>query len=43
MDLIIGFPLTQKQHDSIMVVVDELINFAHFIPMKLTYKVVNVA
>ena len=43
LDFIIGFPLTQKQHDSIMVVVDKLSKSAHFIPMKSTYKAVNVA
>ena len=42
MDFITGLSLTQKQHDLIMVVVDKLSKFAHFIPMKLTYKVVNV-
>ena len=36
------FPLTQKQHESIMVVVDKLSKFAHFIPMKSTYNAVNV-
>ena len=35
LDFIIGFPLTQKQHGSIMVVVDQLSNFAHFIPVKI--------
>ena len=43
---ILGFimvlPLTQKQHDSIMVVVDKLRNSAHFIPVKSTYKDANV-
>ena len=29
LDFIIGFPLTQKQHDSIMVVVDKLSKFVH--------------
>ena len=43
MDFITGFPLTQKQHVSIMVVVDKLSKSAHFIPMKSTYKVFNVA
>ena len=36
------FPLTQKQHDSIMFVVDELSNYAHFITVKSTSKAVNV-
>ena len=43
LDFIIGFPLTHKQHDSIMVVVDKLSKSAHFIPAKSTYKAVNVA
>ena len=43
LDFITGFPLTQKQHDSIMVVVDKLSKYAHFILVKSTYKVVNVA
>ena len=43
MDFITGFPLTKNQHDSIMVVVDKLSKSAHFIPVKSTYKDVNVA
>ena len=43
LDFITGFPLTQKQHDSIMVVVDKLSKYAHFILMKSTYKAVNDA
>ena len=43
MDFITGFPLTQKQHDSIMVVVDKLRNYDHLILVKLTYKAFNVA
>ena len=43
LDLITSFSLTQKQHDSIMVVVYKLSEYAHFIPVKLTYKVFNVA
>ena len=43
LDFITGFPLTFKQHDSIMVVVDKLRKFTHFILVKSTYKVVNVA
>ena len=42
LDFITGFPLTQKQHDSIMVVVDKLSKSTHFIPVKSSYKVVNV-
>ena len=37
------FSFDSKQHHSIMVVVDKLSKYAHFIPVKSTYKVVNVA
>ena len=43
LDFIKGFPLTIKQHDSIMVVANKLRKSTHFIPVKLTYKAVNVA
>jgi hypothetical protein len=43
MDFITGFPRTDKQHDSIMVVVDKLMKTAHFIPLKTTHKEANVA
>jgi hypothetical protein len=43
----IGFitklPITVKQHDSIMVVVDKLAKYAHFFPVKLTHKEANIA
>jgi hypothetical protein len=42
MDFIIGLPRTNKQHDSIMVVVDKLTKAAHFIPLKTTHKATNV-
>jgi hypothetical protein len=42
-DFITKFPRTMKQHDSIMVVVDKLIKALHFIPVKLTHKVANIA
>ena len=31
-----------RQHDSIMAIVDKLSNTAHFIPIKYTYKAVNI-
>ena len=43
LDFITGFPKTQKQHDAIMVVVDKLRKYVHFIPVKSTYKVANIA
>ena len=42
LDLITCFPLTLKQHDSIMVLADKLSKFAHLILVKSTYKAVNV-
>jgi hypothetical protein len=42
MNFITKLPRTNKQHDSIMVVVDKLAKDAHFIPMKLTHKETNV-
>jgi hypothetical protein len=43
MNFITGLPRTSKLHDSIMVVVDKLTKAAHFIPLKTTHKVANVA
>jgi hypothetical protein len=41
-DFIIGLPRKNKQHDSIMVVVDKLMKASHFIPLKTTHKETNV-
>jgi hypothetical protein len=35
-------PRTNKQHDSIMVVVDKFTKVAHFILVKLTHKATNI-
>ena len=43
MDFITGFPMTWRQHDSIMVVVDKLKKAAHFIPVKSTHKTDDIA
>ena len=43
MDFITGLPKNFRKHDSIMVVVDKLSKVAHFIPIKSTYKAVNIA
>ena len=43
MDFITGLPNNFRQHDSIMVVFDKLIKATHFIPVKSTYKAVNIA
>jgi hypothetical protein len=42
MDFITKLPKTNKQHDSIMVVVDRLTKAAHYIPLKLTEKETNI-
>jgi hypothetical protein len=42
MDFITKLPRTNKQHDSIMVMVDTLTKVAHFIPVKPTHKATNI-
>ena len=42
-DFITKLPRTTKQHDSIMVVVDNLTKTAHFIPVKLAHKATRIA
>jgi hypothetical protein len=42
MDFITILPRSSKQNDSIMVVVDKLRKVTHFIPMKSTYKAINI-
>ena len=42
MDFITGLFKTRKQHDSIMVVVDKLSKEEHFIPIRSTYKSINI-
>ena len=42
MDFITGFTITMRQHDSIMIVVDELSKSTHFILVKSTYKVYSI-
>ena len=43
MDFIIGLPMTWRQHDSIMFVVDKLTKATHFIPMKSMHKTDDIA
>jgi hypothetical protein len=38
MDFITGFPKSSRGNDSIWVIVDRLTKFAHFIPIRTTYK-----
>ena len=37
MEFVSGFPLTQRKHDSVWVIVDRLTKFAHFLPVRLDY------
>ena len=43
MDLISGFLLTQKKHDSVWVIVDRLTKFAYFLPVRLDYSMDRLA
>jgi hypothetical protein len=42
MDFRTKLPRNVKQHDSIMVVVEKLTKDAHLIPVKSTYKVIDI-
>ena len=37
MDFVSGFPLTQRKHDAVWVIVDILTKSAHFLPVRLDY------
>ena len=43
MDFVSGFPLTQKKHDSVCVIVDRLTKSAHFLPVQLDYSMDRLA
>ena len=43
MDFVSGFPLTQKKHDSVWVIVDRLTKSAHFLPVWLYYSMDRLA
>ena len=43
MDFITGLPMTWRQHDSIMVVVDKLTKAVHFIPVNSTHQTDDIA
>ena len=42
-DFVSGFPLTQKKHDAIWVIVDRLTKSAHFLPIRLNYSMDHLA
>ena len=37
MDFVSSFPLTQRKHDTVWVIVDRLTKSAHFLPVRLDY------
>ena len=37
MDFVSGFPLTQRKHDAVWVIVDKLTKLAHFLLIRLDY------
>ncbi|KAL5553315.1 hypothetical protein UlMin_040716 [Ulmus minor] len=43
MDFVVGLPKTAKSHDAIWVIVDRLTKSAHFIPIKMTYSLEQLA
>jgi hypothetical protein len=43
MDLVMGLPLTSLRRNAILVIVDKLTKSAHFIPVRDTYDVTDVA
>ena len=43
MDFVVGLPQTQKQYDSIWVIVDRLTKSVHFIPVKSTHSIEDYA
>ena len=43
MDFVSGFPLTQRKHDAVWVIVDRLTKSAHFLPVRLDYSMDRLA
>ena len=43
MDFVVSIPKTERQHDSIWVIMDRMTKFFYFIPMKSTYRVEDYA
>ena len=43
MDFVSSFPLTQRKHDVIWVIVDRLTKSAHFLPIRLDYSMDRLA
>ena len=43
MDFVVGLPRTTKGHDVIWVIIDRLTKSAHFIPIKMTFSLEQLA
>ena len=43
MDFVSGFPLTQRKHDAVWVIVDRLTKSAHSLPVRLDYSMDRLA
>ena len=43
MDFISSFPLTQRKHEAVRVIVYRLIKSAHFLPVRLDYSMDSIA
>ena len=43
MDFVVGLPLTGRKHDTIWVVVDQLMNSAHFLLVRTDYSLDKLA
>ena len=43
MDFVSGFPLTQRKHDSVWVIMDRLTKSAHFLSVRLDYSMDRLA
>ena len=43
MDFVSGFPLTQKKHDSVWVIVNRLTKSTRFLPIRLDYSIDRLA
>jgi hypothetical protein len=42
LNFITGFPRTQKHNDSIMMIIDKISNYEHFILVKYTFKSIKI-
>ena len=43
MDFVFGFPLTQRKHDAVWVIMDKLTKSAHFLSVRLDYPIYRLA